>query len=56
MGCGYVCPVCEGKEWKEDGSRCDWCNQKDSKQDEELQQWIEQVHEGPCCSHPDDKE
>lgn len=25
MGCGYVCPICEGKGYLEDGSRCDYC-------------------------------
>lgn len=26
MGCGYVCPVCEGRGFLEDGAPCDYCN------------------------------
>lgn len=25
-GCGYVCPLCEGKSFDEHGERCSWCN------------------------------
>ena len=57
-GCGYVCPACGGKEIDEKGEPCGWC-QPDAKKnevtkvkDEELQQWIEKVHQGPCCSDP----
>lgn len=24
-GCGYVCPVCEGKGYDEEGNACDYC-------------------------------
>lgn len=24
-GCGYVCPVCEGRTFLENGSPCHWC-------------------------------
>ncbi|HEX8548150.1 MAG TPA: hypothetical protein VF691_14410 [Cytophagaceae bacterium] len=54
-GCGYVCPACEGKEVDEEGKPCKWCQpdvpKEDKKvSDQDLQQWIEDVHEGPCCS------
>jgi hypothetical protein len=50
--CGYLCPVCEGKKIKEDGSDCDWCEVRETKiiSNEELNEWIEKVHQGPCCS------
>ncbi len=62
--CGYLCPVCEGKGFKEDGSDCDWCTidnvgkkkeviLKSSEQSisaSDLEEWIEKVHQGPCCS------
>ena len=60
--CGYLCPVCEGKGFKEDGSDCDWCrvelSVKNAKQDSEndLEEWIEKVHQGPCCSDVNDTE
>ncbi|MFQ3575650.1 MAG: hypothetical protein SNJ77_04370 [Cytophagales bacterium] len=52
-GCGYVCPVCEGKGFKDDLSECDFC--EDSKNPEPEQEiseddWLKSVHEGSCCS------
>lgn len=57
-GCGYVCPACSGKEVDEDGDPCKWCQTdaviEDAKKvsEEDLKQWIEDVHQGPCCSDP----
>jgi hypothetical protein len=50
--CGYLCPACEGRKFKEDGSDCDWCRVAETKvlSNEELNEWIEKVHQGPCCS------
>ena len=49
-GCGYLCPLCEGKTVLEDGTTCDWCQEKKTKPTpEEQAAWIEQVHNGPCC-------
>ncbi len=66
--CGYICPVCEGKGFTEDGSDCDWCTIKtvelkaeecnirsseEAKTAAELEEWIEKVHQGPCCGDVD---
>jgi len=57
-GCGYVCPACGGKEVDEEGNPCNWCQpdtmvKEETKVSEvELKQWIETVHQGPCCSDP----
>jgi hypothetical protein len=50
--CGYLCPLCEGKGVKEDNSDCDWCVEAKTKQEVEtaLEEWIEKVHQGSCCS------
>lgn len=48
--CGYLCPVCEGRGFKEDGSECDWCTlkpvlskeQQKREQEEKLQKEKEQ--------------
>jgi hypothetical protein len=24
--CGYVCPVCEGKGYTDEGKKCNYCN------------------------------
>jgi len=55
--CGYLCPSCEGKGFKEDGTECDWCLDIKPKQEQEttiqkitIEEWIEKVHQGPCCS------
>lgn len=52
--CGYLCPSCEGKMYKEDGTPCDWCTVKKEVSADELEKWIEEVHQGPCCSDPPD--
>ena len=56
--CGYLCPVCEGRGFKEDGSDCDWCQPKKAilNSEEEKKAWIKNVHEGPCCSDFDKEE
>ena len=53
--CGYLCPSCEGKGYNEEGKSCTWCAQKsvNSITDEE---WIKNVHEGPCCGDLGQKE
>ena len=59
--CGYLCPKCEGSGYLENGKACDWCgtvvkdeilenNSPTKPTEEELAEWIKQVHEGPCCS------
>lgn len=40
-GCGYVCPLCEGKGYTDNGADCHWCSQitvelKDPKPDNKL--------------------
>ena len=55
--CGYICPNCNGNGYSEDGIECNWCdfhNKKDHliREEKELQEWIEKVHQGPCCSDP----
>ncbi len=49
--CGYICPICEGNRFKEDGSDCDWCLNPKIEQEKEavLEEWIEKVHHGSCC-------
>ena len=55
--CGYLCPKCEGANYLENGEPCDWCkvpiattNIQTKNNDEEIEAWLKQVHEGPCCS------
>lgn len=55
--CGYLCPKCEGKGFLDDGTICDWCEvkqvpekEKPKVSEQDLKDWIETVHEGPCCS------
>ncbi|HSZ26359.1 MAG TPA: hypothetical protein VK766_11585 [Cytophagaceae bacterium] len=48
--CGYICPQCGGKGFKENGSTCDWCLEIITQEKIALHEWIEKVHEGPCCS------
>ena len=51
--CGYVCPACSGSGFDEHGNNCHWCSFahesviKNPISDED---WIKNVHEGPCCS------
>lgn len=58
--CGYLCPVCEGKGFKEDGCDCDWCQGatgvKKQPSETDLNEWIEKVHQGPCCSDAENVE
>jgi hypothetical protein len=52
--CGYLCPLCEGKGFKEDGSDCEWCmeSKSETSTNKDIEEWIEKVHQGPCCSDP----
>jgi hypothetical protein len=53
--CGYLCPVCEGKGFKDDGSDCDWCQVQKQVLSADKEEWIKKVHEGPCCSDFEEK-
>ncbi|MBO9699218.1 MAG: hypothetical protein J7604_03355 [Sporocytophaga sp.] len=56
-GCGYVCPLCEGRGMDEHGNDCDHCTvPKNKSLTEEQEEWVRKVHEGPCCSHPEEEE
>jgi hypothetical protein len=53
-GCGYVCPICEGTGFI-DGKECDYCSipvkEKEANvKNADMEEWINKVHEGPCCS------
>jgi hypothetical protein len=50
--CGYVCPLCEGLGFdKETLEACAFCNLNEPKKHlPTKEEWIEQVHEGSCCS------
>ena len=54
--CGYLCPSCGGTGFNELGVECDWCSQRESIKvvKDELEEWIEKVHQGPCCSDNED--
>jgi hypothetical protein len=55
-GCGYVCPQCEGRGMDEYGRDCDYCSvSPNNSLTEEQEEWIRKVHEGPCCSHPEEE-
>ncbi|MFN6945638.1 MAG: hypothetical protein ACK4ND_11895 [Cytophagaceae bacterium] len=45
-GCGYICPSCNDTGYDANGKDCTWCK-KDNSPDQE--EWMKQVHEGPCC-------
>lgn len=53
-GCGYVCPLCEGQGFTDEGKECDYCKlpsqEKSMLTQLDKDQWIKDVHEGPCCS------
>ena len=55
-GCGYVCPLCEGRGFLENGAECDYCAPPKLPltqlvlPDRERQDWISMVHEGSCCA------
>ena len=53
--CGYLCPICEGKGFKDDGSECTWCKDESVVKNENVEDWIKKVHEGPCCSDSDNQ-
>ena len=56
QGCGYVCPVCEGRQIAENGETCTWCSPSSSKKKESSektkevsqQEWLDQTH-NRCC-------
>jgi len=58
--CGYICPSCDGRLYMEDGSPCPWCNpddiQKKKKEIVSDEEWMNSVHYGDCCSHPENKQ
>lgn len=51
-GCGYVCPLCEGKGFLDSGEECEYCSSMEGSSKKELDdsEWIEKVHGGNCCS------
>ena len=64
--CGYICPICEGKGFLENLETCDYCSPKIVKPVIEIQfnnsenksiisdqDWIDIVHNGPCCGDRD---
>jgi hypothetical protein len=58
--CGYLCPQCEGRGFIDSGDVCDWCSTvpatKQKPSEEELNNWIESVHQSPCCGDLGQKE
>ena len=42
-GCGYICPLCEGKGMDETGKICSYCSP-------EKAEWVEKVHGECSCS------
>jgi len=46
--CGYTCPKCEGKDYLEDGSPCDWCGE------EQVESTKEKVENEKLGSLPDE--
>ena len=55
-GCGYICPKCNDTGLDENLKACDWClvEEKISDVHESSKQisdedWINSVHNGPCC-------
>lgn len=56
-GCGYTCPACNDQQFLDNGEPCTWCVQEDNKeiiQEEKKEiiseeEWMNQVHNGPCC-------
>lgn len=58
-GCGYVCPVCEGRGFIDSGETCTFCTPEGSNQPKTPQisdeTWMKEVHEGNCCAdRPED--
>jgi len=56
-GCGYVCPVCEGRGYTEDGKPCTYCivptsdnNKKKPEGKISDKEWMDKVHNNSCCS------
>jgi hypothetical protein len=52
-GCGYICPKCDDRGFDDEGVKCTWC-QKEENTEEDIKDWLDSVHEGPCCSHPEE--
>ena len=49
-GCGYVCPICEGKGYDESGKPCEYCA-SETTSTLSTEEWIKQVHENNSCSN-----
>jgi hypothetical protein len=49
-GCGYVCPVCEGKGYDESGNSCEYCS-LEATTTISTQDWVKQIHETNSCSN-----
>lgn len=49
-GCGYVCPVCEGRGYDEEGNSCTYCTPSVKPKTITDSEWIESVHNNSCCS------
>ncbi|MBW7844641.1 MAG: hypothetical protein H3C45_03145 [Bacteroidia bacterium] len=51
VGCGYVCPKCEGRGFLDSGETCDWCSESPKSIIELTDaEWIKKVHDEGCCS------
>ena len=59
--CGYLCPLCSNTGYTDENLSCTWCqpisktiSQSKSRAENisalSQEDWIEQVHCGPCCS------
>lgn len=46
--CGYLCPACNGTGFVE-LDPCSWCGPQKKKEEISDEEWMKQVHEGPCC-------
>lgn len=49
-GCGYTCPACNDQQFLDTGEPCTWCVQEEKKEIISKEEWMNQVHHGPCCS------
>ena len=41
--CGYTCPQCEGKEFMEDGTPCDWCGEQLKSEKEKVESEVKKL-------------
>lgn len=50
-GCGYICPACNDNKILDNGDVCQWCvKESEIKKTISDEEWINTVHQGPCCS------